>query len=198
MRATILDYGVGNFHSLANSLAAAGATVEVTSDLARALEAGCLVLPGVGAFTPAAAHLESEQDRLVARLRAGLPCLAICLGMQLLFEESDEGGGRGLGLIPGRVTAVQASRVPHMGWNRLESSTEPLVTRSGLAMAYFAHGFACRPAASPVVTAWTTHEGDRFPAVVRVGRTVGVQFHPEKSSAGGIAFLRAFCETAAA
>jgi glutamine amidotransferase len=197
MRATILDYGVGNLHSLANGLAAAGAAVEITSDLSGALDAGCLVLPGVGAFTPAAAHLAPERERLVARLRADLPCLAICLGMQLLFEESDEGTGRGLGLIPGRVTTVRASRVPHMGWNKLESSTEPLVARSGLAMAYFAHGFACRPAASPVVTAWTAHEGDRFPAVVRAGRTVGVQFHPEKSSASGIAFLRAFCEAAA-
>jgi glutamine amidotransferase len=85
-----------------------------------------------------------------------------------------------------------------MGWNRLENSTETLLKDSGLSTAYFAHGFACRPESVPVVTAWTAHEGDRFPAVVRAGRTVGVQFHPEKSSASGIAFLRAFCEAAAA
>lgn len=198
MRVTLLDYGVGNLHSLANGLAAAGTEVEITSDVARALDAACLILPGVGAFAPAAARLAPERERLVGRLRAGLPCLAICLGMQLLFEESEEGGGPGLALIPGRVTSVTASRVPHMGWNALENDTEPLMERSGLASAYFAHGFACRPGSPATVSAWTTHEGDRFPAVVRTGRTVGVQFHPEKSSRAGIAFLRAFCDSVAA
>ncbi|HSA56324.1 MAG TPA: imidazole glycerol phosphate synthase subunit HisH [Gemmatimonadaceae bacterium] len=196
MRVAILDYGVGNLHSLANGLSAAGAEVQLERDPARATDAAALVLPGVGAFATAAARLDAGRDALRAALEAGLPCLAICLGMQLLFEASDEGEGSGLGLVEGRVTRVTATRVPHMGWNRVETTTEHLATRAGLRSAYFAHAFACRPRLDSVVSAWTSHDGDRFPAIVRVRRTVGVQFHPEKSSRAGIAFLRAFCEEA--
>lgn len=196
MRLAILDYGVGNLHSLANGLSHAGADVSVEPDPGRALDAEALVLPGVGAFAPAADRLHDRREVLRTALERGLPCLAICLGMQLLFDRSDEGEGAGLGLIQGPVTRVSARRVPHMGWNTIEPETDPLVARAGLRSAYFAHTFACRPARTDVVSAWTSHGGDRFPAIVRVGRTVGVQFHPEKSSHAGIAFLRAFCDEA--
>jgi glutamine amidotransferase len=194
--ATILDYGVGNLHSLAKALAAAGMPVRVEADAARALDATCLILPGVGAFTAAAERLRSVRAAIRQRLTDGVPCLAICLGMQLLFSSSEEGPGNGLDLLPGRVSRVEAARVPHMGWNTLGSADEPLLERSGLHTAWFANGFACRPADPRAVSAWVTHDNDRFPAIVRVARTVGVQFHPEKSSAGGVAFLREFVREA--
>lgn len=196
-RTTILDYGVGNLHSLAKALAAAGAAVRIETDPGCALDGDCLILPGVGAFATAASRLSGAIPRIRQRLADGFPCLAICLGMQLLFDRSDEGPGDGLGVIEGRVSKVHATRVPHMGWNTLGDASDPLVERSGLHTAYFANGFACRPADPRTVTAWVTHGDDRFPAIVRVARTVGVQFHPEKSSSAGVGFLREFVREAA-
>ena len=191
MEAAILDYGVGNLYSLASGLRAAGIPARIEADIGRASKSGCLVLPGVGAFPVAASRLGPTRQLLRERLDGGLPCLAICLGMQLLFERSAEGVGAGVGLIEGEVTRLRAARVPHMGWNAVESN-DPLFSDSQLHLAYFAHGFACRPRAEAAVVGWTGHDGDRFPAAIRWRRTVGVQFHPEKSSDAGIEFLRAF------
>ena len=110
--------------------------------------------------------------------------------MQLLFDESEEGDGPGLGVIEGRVTRVRASRVPHIGWSTIEEASDAAFTRAPLEVAYYANGYACRPARSDVVRAWSVHEDDRFPAMVREGSAIGVQFHPEKSSRPGVAFLR--------
>jgi imidazole glycerol-phosphate synthase subunit HisH len=195
-RVTIFDYGAGNLHSLAKALAAAGAEVAIEDDPVRAVqEADALVLPGVGAFGAAAARFALNREALRGSLAEGLPCLGICLGMQLLFEESDEGGGAGLGIIPGRVTRLRAERVPQIGWNQVEDAADPLFDRAPLPIAYYANSYVCRPASGASITAWSTHEGDRFPAAVRAGRIVGVQFHPEKSSSAGVRFLGAFVES---
>jgi glutamine amidotransferase len=114
--------------------------------------------------------------------------------MQLLFDRSDEGPGEGIGLIPGVVRRLDARRVPHIGWNSIDEARDPLFQCSPLGMAYFANSYVCRPSADDVVTAWTTHESDRFPAAVRRARTVGVQFHPEKSSGAGVRLIHAFLE----
>jgi glutamine amidotransferase len=114
--------------------------------------------------------------------------------MQLLFDASDEGAGEGLGLIAGRVTRLKAARVPQIGWNALEDVSDPLFARASLRTAYYANAYACRPADLAPVVAWSTHESDRFPAAVRVGNTLGVQFHPEKSSAPGVEFIRRFID----
>jgi glutamine amidotransferase len=148
------------------------------------------VLPGVGAFPPAAALLAEAREAIRARLLAGSPCLGICLGMQLLLDESEEGPGDGLGVIPGRVVRLESPRVPHMGWNRIEGE-DALLAGSGLQTAYYAHSFVCRPVNPAVVRATTEHAGVRFPAMIRSGGMVGVQFHPEKSGAPGLAFLTA-------
>jgi glutamine amidotransferase len=191
-RITIFDYGAGNLHSLAKAVAAFGVAPTVEEDPVRALDTDVLLLPGVGAFTPAAERLASGRKAMRAALEGGLPCLGICLGMQLLLDASDEGPGEGLGVIPGRVTRINAARLPQIGWNAVEAATDPLFDASGLETVYYANSFICRPSQPASVTSWSTHEGDRFPASVRRGRTVGVQFHPEKSSSAGVAFVHAF------
>lgn len=198
-RVTLFDYGAGNLHSLAKALERAGAAVHVEADPARAVEGtDALVLPGVGAFAAAAERLAPGRDAMRAALANGLPALGICLGMQLLFDASDEGEGAGLGIVPGRVTRLEARRVPQIGWNGIApadpSRPDPLLAASALDVAYYANSYVCRPtpdAASRVI-AWSEHEGDRFAAAVRAGNTVGVQFHPEKSSDAGVALVAAF------
>lgn len=197
MVVSIFDYQVGNLHSLTKAITAAGAIPQVTSDPLQAVHAAALILPGVGAWEPAAEHFARERAFLADHIRQGLPTLGICLGMQLLFETSDEGPGLGLGVFDGRVTRLTAHAVPQIGWNSLDECSEPLATESGLSEVYYAHSFACR-AHDSVVQAWSEHEGDRFPAIVRRGNTVGVQFHPEKSSAPGVRFIQAFLEEARA
>ncbi len=192
MRVTVFDYGAGNLHSLVKALAAPSAEVCVEPDPVRAIDTNVLVLPGVGAFAPAAARLAPGREAMRDAIARGLPCLGICLGMQLLFDGSDEGPGAGLGVIPGRVTRLCARRVPQIGWNTLEDASDPLFCSAPLSVAYFANGYACRPESPECVRAWSTHEAERFPAVVRMRRAVGVQFHPEKSSRPGVALLRAF------
>lgn len=185
-----MDYGAGNLHSLRKALALAGAEVRVEADPLRALDTDVFVLAGVGAFGPAARALAPGRAQVREALEAGLPCVGVCLGMQLLFERSEEAPGEGLGLFAGGVTRLTAPQVPHMGWNTVEGP-ERTLPAAGLTDVYYANSYACRPQDASVVTAWTEHGGDRFPAVVRRARTVGVQFHPEKSSAAGLRFLAA-------
>jgi imidazole glycerol-phosphate synthase subunit HisH len=190
MRVSVFDYGAGNLHSLAKVLASSGVELVIETDPVRATDTDVLVLPGVGAFGAAAARLASGRNAMRAAILDGLPVLGICLGMQLLFEASDEGHGEGLGIIAGCVTRLHAGRVPHIGWNAVEPSEAYALPVSSPATVYYANGFACRPASESAVAAWTTHESDRFPAIVRAGTAVGVQFHPEKSSTPGVRFLR--------
>jgi len=190
VRVAVLDTRVGNVHSLLKALARAGGEPRLERRPEACLDAPLLVLPGVGAFPAATALLAEAREAVRERLLAGAPCLGICLGMQLLLDASEEGPGAGLGVVPGRVVRLEAPRVPHMGWNRLEGE-DRLLGRSGLRTAYYAHSFVCRPVNPEVVRATTEHAGVRFPAMIRSGGMVGVQFHPEKSGAPGLAFLTA-------
>ena len=199
MRVAIFDYGAGNIHSLSKAIAAFPATVVIEPDPVRALETDVLVLPGVGAFGLAAERLAPGRDAMRAALLDGLACIGICLGMQLLFDASDESepNALGLGVFSGRVTRLHAKRVPQIGWNAVDDADDELLERAPLPYAYYANSYVCRPTDDAVVRAWSTHEADRFPAVVRTSRIVGVQFHPEKSSAPGLRFLHAFLEDVA-
>jgi glutamine amidotransferase len=200
LRVTVFDYGAGNLHSLVKAIEAGGAVVQVETDPVLAVrDTDALILPGVGAFAPAAERLAPGREVMAEALLAGLPTLGICLGMQLLFDGSDEGPGRGLGVVNGQVTKLHATQIPQIGWNRLEDIADPLLVASGLDMAYYANSFVCRPTAGhlPFVSAWSEHDGDRFPASVRRGNIIGTQFHPEKSSAPGVAFVREFLQFAA-
>jgi glutamine amidotransferase len=180
MKATLFDTGAGNLHSLLRALAFVGVDCCVEADATKLVGAPLVVLPGVGAFGAAALRLQPGRSALRAAIIDGQPCLGICLGMQLLFEHSQEGDGEGLGVIAGTVERLGGRRVPHMGWTKVD----------GLGEMYFAHSFACQPRNPEVVTAWALHEGTRVAAIVKTRRTIGVQFHPEKSSSGGLALLR--------
>lgn len=198
MKVAVLDYGVGNLHSLGRALEAGGARVEIATSVAAALAADALVLPGVGAFSAAADRLGSAADELHSALEAGLPCLGICLGMQLLFETSEEGGGAGIGLMEGDVRRLDAKPIPHMGWNDVEpvATADPILRALDVPTMYYANSFACEPADPSVVLGWTSYSGERFPAVVRRYETWGVQFHPEKSGVAGLRLIRNFLEAA--
>ena len=198
MKAIVVDYGAGNLYSISHALQASGAEVVLEPDPQRALRGDVLVLPGVGAFSTATERIFTAREEIVAALRAGHPCLAICLGMQLLFERSEEGHGEGLGVVPGDVRRLTTEKVPHMGWNALEDVREPLVTAAALHSAYFANSFVCHPMSKDTVLAWTMHESQRLPAVIRFANTIGVQFHPEKSAQPGRRFIAGFLREVAA
>jgi glutamine amidotransferase len=194
MRIALLDYGAGNLHSLTKAVAGEGDEVRCEPDPARCLDADLLVLPGVGSFTRAASHIRAARLSIRDAIVAGFPVIGICLGMQLLLQRSEEGAGDGIGVVPGAVSRLEAPRVPQIGWNALDEVSDLALMRSGLRAAYYANGYACRPDDESSVVAWSTHGDDRFPAMLRVNRAVGVQFHPEKSSAAGVRFLRMLVE----
>lgn len=195
---TMVDYGIGNLRSVQKAFEHLGAAVSLTDDPRAISEAEKLVLPGVGAFASgmAALHQRSLIAPLLSAASTGTPLLGICLGMQLLFEESEEmGRHRGLALLPGRVVRFSGDslKVPHMGWNQIEHSGDhPLLdgVPSG-AHAYFVHSYYCLPADPGSVIAETEY-GRRFAAIAGVERVVGIQFHPEKSQDVGLRILRNF------
>ena len=189
----LLDYGVGNLHSMRKAFERAGAGVTLASDPAALLDADAVVLPGVGAFGEAAVKLRPHARTLLDALDDGKPLLGVCLGMQLLFEGSAESPGeRGLGYIRGRVERLPHEKVPQIGWNVIAHTGEdPLF--AGLpegTHVYYVNSFAPVPR-EPVTVATTTY-GSTFTAAVRKKNAWGVQFHPEKSSAAGLAMIRNF------
>ena len=187
-RVTIFDYGAGNMHSLMKALDVGDSVdIRLECDPMAAIDTDALVLPGVGAFSNAAGRLASGAPQMRDAILGGLPALCICLGMQLLFDDSEEGPGSGLGVIPGHVRRLRASRVPQIGWNEVESLDEALP-----GVAYFANSYVCEPDSDECIVAYTTHERDRFASAVTVANAVGVQFHPEKSSRDGVRFVRDF------
>lgn len=192
----IADYGIGNLGSVTKAFRRCGAEVRLTGDPDELRAADALVLPGDGAF--AATIAEVERRGLVPVLREAVdrrkPLLGICIGMQLLFEESEEHGlHRGLGFLPGRVRRFEGELpVPHMGWNVLRPR-RPHPMLEGLtagSYVYFVHSYYC-DAPEEVVIASSDYGRD-FPAVVGRGSVVGVQFHPEKSQEVGLRMVEGF------
>lgn len=198
----VIDYGVGNHRSVCNALERLGYVYAVSSDAAVIQSAPAYVLPGVGAFKEAMRNL--EQCGIIETLREavvqkGKPLLGICLGMQVLAEDSLEGGlTTGLGFIPGHVVPISAEsvRVPHVGWNDLTvQKTEPLFITAIPARArfYFDHSYYF--ASDERYIAATVRYGDEITAAVQHNNIFGVQFHPEKSQTSGLRLLRAFMES---
>ncbi len=208
----VLDYGSGNLRSACRALARAGADAEVTAEHDVALNAGGLVVPGVGAFAACMAGLrETGGDQLIAkRLAATRPVLGICVGMQILFSTGAEHGmiTDGCGHWPGTVERLDAPVLPHMGWNTVDPARGSVLF-AGIdagAMFYFVHSYAVRrwgrdggsspvrpTAAAPPRVSWAEH-GRRFVAAVEDGALAATQFHPEKSGDAGAALLRNWLE----
>lgn len=195
MSFVIIDYSVGNLASLQAGFDRAGLTTLITAEAAVIEGADVLILPGVGAFGPAMAALEATGliPLIHQHVASNKPLLGICLGMQLLYEISEEYGFHpGLGFIKGRVQAIQnAPKLPHMGWNTLSLTPEsPLL--DGIVdgdYVYFVHSFQAPMNAAVIAS---SHYGQTLPAVVRAGSVVGMQFHPEKSARVGEQLLRNF------
>jgi imidazole glycerol-phosphate synthase subunit HisH len=191
----IADYGMGNRRSVEKALEHVGARPLLTRDLELLRSADGVVLPGVGAFPEAMRHVTrlGLDQPLAERARAGAPLLGLCLGMQLLFERSVEHeGAPGLGLLPGEVTALEAPKVPHIGWNRVAMRRASGLTRGlGDATAFYhVHSFVCRASEEDVVG--EGEYGERFASIVERDNVAGVQFHPEKSSRDGLHLLANF------
>jgi glutamine amidotransferase len=197
MMIAIVDYGVGNLRSVQKGLERVGATAVVTSEPGELDSAQGVILPGVGAFGDAMANLRQREllAPVLRQVEAGKPLLGICLGMQLLFEESEEMGRHpGLGLLRGRVVRFPDGelKVPHIGWNQLHSPRGAVLAgiKDG-AYAYFVHSYYVQPEQPSDVLA-TTDYGVEFAAVVGQGRIWGAQFHPEKSQEVGLQLLQNF------
>lgn len=204
---TIVDYGRGNILSVSRALESVGASVTLTDDPVAIAAAERLLLPGVGAFGDAMATLQARN--LVAPLQAfaetGRPFLGICLGMQLMLDESEEFGSHaGLGLIPGRVQRIPvpeangvAYKVPHVGWNRLiaagaDWTGTPLADTADAAAVYFVHSYEARPDEPAHRIADCVYGGHRIAAVIGRDNMIGCQFHPEKSGETGLGILKRF------
>ena len=200
----VVDYGIGNLRSVERALVAAGAVPVLSGDPAAIAAADGVVLPGVGAFGAALDALDGRGLReAVARAAASArPLLGICLGFQLLFEHSEENGGRdGLGLLPGRVVRIDASRgkVPHMGWNSLRVR-RPGALLEGVAdgsRMYFVHSYQAESVPDEALVADCDYAGS-VPAVVERGSVLATQFHPEKSGVDGLRVYANFVARCAA
>jgi glutamine amidotransferase len=203
MKTTVVDYGIGNVHSVVKALRAAGTEVLLTCDPREARAADRLVLPGVGAFADGVKGLKERElwQPVLDFVSTGRPFLGICVGMQLLLDESQEFGlHRGLGIIPGTVAAIPSRdglKVPHIGWNRIHPtgggwSGSVLSPLSDGAMVYFVHSFTAVPAREEHRLADAEYGGERISAAVHKDNVWGCQFHPEKSGEAGLAILRQF------
>ncbi|MDY7010597.1 MAG: imidazole glycerol phosphate synthase subunit HisH [Planctomycetota bacterium] len=199
----IIDYGLGNLRSVQCALRRIGAESTITSDAGEASAADGVILPGVGAFWRAMENLRKLglAEVVLESVRNGKPLLGICLGMQLLFSESEEHGRHeGLGIIPGKVKRFTESlKIPHMGWNevRQQNPSPLLIGVKDEAFFYFAHSYYVAPD-EPAAVIGLTDYGKTFASVVRKDNVFGTQFHPERSGPEGLEMLKNFyrlCQT---
>jgi glutamine amidotransferase len=201
-RLSIVDYGAGNLRSVQKAFEHAGVDAVITRDPEEVATASALVLPGVGAFGAAMEQLTRQglAEAVMGGIRSGIPFLGVCLGLQVLFEESEEDPGTpGLGVVPGVVRALPPTvKVPHIGWNQVEACTCSALfdgIPDGSAF-YFVHGYAAVPRSPAEVLCMTDYDGVRFVSGIEAGNVAGVQFHPEKSSALGLRLYRNFAQKA--
>jgi imidazole glycerol-phosphate synthase subunit HisH len=196
----VIDYDMGNLHSACKGLQVAGATTQVTDQVAELHKADAVVLPGVGSFDPAMQHLQARGLVPVIHeiIASGKPFLGICLGLQILFEGSEEGQEAGLGIFPGTVKRFRSEpnlTIPHMGWNQLNLTQPKLPLWENLPQdpwVYFVHSFYVEPADSTINAATVTHGSQTVTAAIALDNVMAVQFHPEKSSTMGLRLLANF------
>jgi glutamine amidotransferase len=196
----VIDYDMGNLHSACKGLEFAGATTVVTDDAQQLEAADAIVLPGVGAFDPAMQHIRARhlEKPIKAAIASGKPFLGICLGMQILFDGSEEGQEPGLGIVPGMVKRFHTEpgiAIPHMGWNQLELTQPhcPLwLALSTSPWMYFVHSYYAAPDNPAVIAATTTHGSQQATVAIAQNNLMAVQFHPEKSATDGLQILTNF------
>jgi glutamine amidotransferase len=194
----ILDYGLGNLRSLQTALEKQGIMTRISSDPQEIASASAIFLPGVGAFRDASNALWDSglADLLIKKSQEGTYVIGICLGMQLMYDRSFENGEyKGLGLIPGEIVKLeQMPKVPHMGWNNLRVEKEDPLTKytSTGDYVYFVHSYYARSSGEEILA--YAEYGEKIPAIVRRGNTIGFQFHPEKSSEVGARLFKALGE----
>ncbi len=194
----IIDYGAGNLHSVKNALDYLGADAEITSDRERILAADRVILPGVGSFGGAMKSLdESGLSGAVREAADGSrPFLGICLGLQLLFERSEESPGvEGLGIFKGSVERIPdcGLKIPHMGWNNIRTAKKSAILPDNEPFVYFVHSYYIKPENEADISAYTEY-GARLGVAAERGKVFATQFHPEKSGEAGLDILRRFLE----
>ena len=192
----LLDYGVGNLKSLYWGVKRAGGKPVVVRSLKDVEGFSGVILPGQGAFKSASTTIMENRELLIKLVKEGVPLLGICVGMQVLFDVSEEGGGiRGLGLFRGKVKLLPSSvKLPHMGWNTLEIVAQECPILAGIpdgSLVYFAHSYYTLPEDKSIVAAVTDH-GVSFPSVIWREKVFATQFHPERSGRTGLRILRNF------
>ncbi len=193
----IIDYGMGNLRSVQKAIEHLGYNCIVTSKSSEIDSSSHIILPGVGAFSDAMKNLRERGliDVILSDCNKGKPLLGICLGMQVLFEESEEFGiHKGLGILKGRVLRFNLNlKVPHMGWNTVRlKSEDPLIKRDGQFF-YFVHSYYVLPSENSIIRG-TTDYGINFASYINCGNIFATQFHPEKSERQGLGLLKNFCE----
>lgn len=191
----VIDYGMGNLFNIHNGLIKVGAEAEIIIDPEKLSFYDGIVIPGVGSFGEVMLNLKPFVPTILDLVRKGVPLLGICLGMQVLFEDSEEGEEKGLGLIDGRVKRLSAGvRIPHMGWNsiNIRKGTDLLNKIENGTFFFFAHSYFCEPGEDVVVA--TVEYGTDVPVMVAKDNVYGVQFHPEKSGDRGLRVLENWVE----
>jgi glutamine amidotransferase len=200
VRIAVIDYDMGNLHSACKGLAIAGAEPHITDVAADFESADALVLPGDGAFDPAMQHLKSRDliQPIKDQIAAGKPFLGICLGLQLLFDYSDEGKEAGLGIIPGHIKRFKPEpglTIPHMGWNQLALTQPDMPLWKGIQdgdWVYFVHSYYAEPKDPAVIAATATHGTQTVTAAIAQDNVMAMQYHPEKSAPAGLVMLNNF------
>ena len=198
----VIDYDMGNLHSVCKGLEKAGAIPIVTDSPSKLAQADGVVLPGVGSFDPAMQHLKERNlvEPIKEIIESGKPFLGICLGLQILFESSEEGKEKGLGVVKGKVHRFQSEpnlTIPHMGWNSLDliQSQHPLWHNiPPSTYVYFVHSYYVNPVEHKVICAQVTHGTQKVTAAIAQDNLMAVQFHPEKSSDYGLQMLTNFVD----
>jgi imidazole glycerol-phosphate synthase subunit HisH len=196
----VVDYDMGNLHSVCKGLENVGAVPKITDSPAIIEQADAVVLPGVGAFDPAVQHLRSRDliEPIKSAIDSGKPFLGICLGLQMLFDSSEEGTEPGLGIIPGKVCRFRSEpglTIPHMGWNQLEFTQPNLPLWHNISSqpwVYLVHSYYVDPIDPNVKAAVVAHGSQTVTAAVAKDNLMAVQFHPEKSSSTGLQMLSNF------